>query len=60
MVGNSLKAMQESEPQRIGLLVSDFDDTLSASDTISVIFSTTIDARRQAKGTGQHFGCLLA
>lgn len=49
-VGSVHNAMQDSKTPRPGLLVSDFDDTLSASDTISVIFSLAVDARRQAEG----------
>ena len=45
---------QKVKVRRLGLLVSDFDDTVSASDTISVIFNASVDARRQNDGKRWH------
>ena len=48
-------ATAASMTTKIGLLVSDFDDTLTASDTINVVFGTAVDAIRQQQGIAQHF-----
>ena len=42
---------------KIGLLVSDFDDTLSASDTISVLFDAAVEAKRLSQGTTPLLQC---
>lgn len=46
---------------RIGMLVTDFDDTCTASDTISTIIQTATEAKAKAAeasgGRLQEFGC---
>ncbi len=43
-------------PARIGMLVTDFDDTCTASDTISTIIQTATEAKvRAAEASGEPF-----
>jgi hypothetical protein len=45
-------AMKEAKQPKIGLLVLDFDETLSMSDTTTIIIDTAIDQAEDAsKGT---------